>query len=854
MVIKKGADGKYYVAPSPKSFYQSKQPTPQTTYSGPIQPGTSEKTFRDTGKTTPSYSGPVQPGTDRKTFRDTGKSTPSPTGTPLTPLKDRDKTTTQQTQDAGVLTTTPEEARKIRPSGSAYWTVESTTPAGAIEESGFMGVPQASPLVVGGKRVRTRGGYEYDTRNIEGGKETYRQYKGIVSEFNRDPASFEGQAGVTTTKTDEGTTYGLTSEYFNKNINYDKIDSDALTRAKAGFSNLPGSTRTRLTAGSFGVGASSSVIGIGEFGASVLKYGSTQTMEPGEKRSLLGKGVKFGGTAGKIRNQPATQIVNPEKWYKNPVGWGYQKLAGTPERLGSSAVVVPLVIGGIGGAVRNVKTMGFKGGALETVSSISPLKIRPGTYAQGITKDTKFDIKSFKTTNKGMTTRTYSGRTGSVEIYGYEKGGASGGGGFVSTKTPTMTIGGGGTSVSFGTRTTINSYVFKPSGSGKAFKYSSTGAIIKGGTTNVLRTGSLTEYNTGGKSTFYYKPQINSKMIKGGSAFKPLNNKVTRFASGNAESGYFTYNGRNPISQAGQYRFKPKVSGREYDLTGMKFDGIKFKFGDPTATSGASGGGYSSSGGGGLKLKIQAPTQTISGVGTTVPILKTAPKPISTFLPPQLKAPRSQYYGKGQYEKTDSLVLIKNAPKINAPGLQMDAPGLKVDAPGLQMDAPGLLLVDAPRIQGRKRQNLRAPGQMLKAPGLILVDAPKQNLRAPGQRILLQAPGLKLKLVQKIRFPQQDSYFNYGGGSPYVPGYTPTLPVPIIPSLPFMAGGGSPFMRLGNVKARPSPTRYAPSFKALFFKIKGKAPQGRRTGFQFRPITPGFSFQGVRRVRRVRIR
>jgi len=43
-------------------------------YQGPIQPGTSEKTFRETGKTQRLFQGPVRPGRDEEYFRMTGES------------------------------------------------------------------------------------------------------------------------------------------------------------------------------------------------------------------------------------------------------------------------------------------------------------------------------------------------------------------------------------------------------------------------------------------------------------------------------------------------------------------------------------------------------------------------------------------------------------------------------------------------------------------------------------------------------------------------------------------------------------------------------------------------------------
>ena len=44
---------------------------------GPIQPGTSEEIFRETGETVPLFIGPIQPGTSEEVFRRTGSSVPS---------------------------------------------------------------------------------------------------------------------------------------------------------------------------------------------------------------------------------------------------------------------------------------------------------------------------------------------------------------------------------------------------------------------------------------------------------------------------------------------------------------------------------------------------------------------------------------------------------------------------------------------------------------------------------------------------------------------------------------------------------------------------------------------------------
>ena len=75
--------------------------------------------------------------------------------------------------------------------------------------------------------------------------------------------------------------------------------------------------------------------------------------------------------------------------------------------------------------------------------------------------------------------------------------------------------------------------------------------------------------------------------------------------------------------------------------------------------------------------------------------------------------------------------------------------------------------------------------------------------------------------------------------------------------MPFMFGSMKGSMTMGNIRAKKSPTAYTPSFKALFFKIRGQAPTGTPTGFRFRPITPGFKFikrkKKIIKIRKVKL-
>ena len=57
---------------------------------------------------------------------------------------------------------------------------------------------------------------------------------------------------------------------------------------------------------------------------------------------------------------------------------------------------------------------------------------------------------------------------------------------------------------------------------------------------------------------------------------------------------------------------------------------------------------------------------------------------------------------------------------------------------------------------------------------------------------------------------------------------------------------------MGNVRARASPSGYTPSFTALFFKLKGKKPQGRSTGYIFRPIVENPFRKKRKKIKKVR--
>ena len=544
MVIQKdNKTGKYYIAPSPKSFYKSKPSTSTKGSSGGFS--SRDPTLNTNPEFDRNIGGIIIHGRSSGEGSSGGFSSRDPTLntnpefdrrlSPRKPSSDINKGylgANPNIENRGVLTVTKKEAQTLQGSGVPYWVQQSETPSEAIQEGSFAGsIPQIY------RNINTRELYEYNIQNILAGQETYKQYRGIVSEFKEDPKSFENREGVITTSisteneiknidilksggvrvnnityhgnskvpginktanqiqnetfrdvkkeypnikkgsysvsgtmgggTTSTSTYQLTPEYFDNNINYGQIQKDALVGAKQEFRNLPFKERSKLNIAGYGQGLSSAVIGIGEFGGTVIaNMGMATTNKEGkfEDRSF-----RFGGTLGEIRNYPSTQST--VGFLESPGGYLKQK-GSSPETLGQATVIIPLLYQGVKLAVTNIKTLGWGAGAIESVSGVSPFRIKSGVYSQPITKDTTFgNVKSIKGTSGGITTRIYSGSSGDIKLYGAERsslvGGKRVGGGATYTQTPTIEISGGGAYVTRGTRTTLNPYVFGGGGSGE---------------------------------------------------------------------------------------------------------------------------------------------------------------------------------------------------------------------------------------------------------------------------------------------------------------------------------------------------------------------------------------------------
>ena len=778
-----------------------------------------------TGSTTPSNVPYVQQGTTQEQVL-----TASTTQVKDKPVyvSDKRKTVTQY----GALFVTPQEAKQLEGGSLAYWKIESTNTQDAIKEAQFAGnVPYRSPGA-----FRSRGTYEYNVQNIIAGKQIYNQYQDISKEFKADPSKFEGKEGVTTTKTEEGISYQLSPSYFEKNIDIENIYKSSLSETKTQFSNLPQKTKDRLNIGGYAQGVTSAGLGIGEFVGTVGTNIGVQTYKEGEfgqKRRFY-----FGGSLGDIRSAPSTQAT--VKFTEAPIKYIGQK-ATTPEALGQATVIVPLISQGAKSVYTNIKTFGFKGGVAETASGFSPLRVKSGIYGEVITSKTRFtDVKSIKATNKeGITTRVYSGSSGSIKLSGVEKsiniGGQRYGAGYTSTQTPYTEIRAGGSIIKSGVRTTISPYSFKPTGSGKVYSAKTgrfyneiTSDLFKGGTSQILTSKGITAYSSGGKTNIYSSFAKGYKST-GGGAIEKVTPGVSKFISGSTKPIYKTTSygdrrinldtgstSRDFIrSPSGRYKLKPKLSGVEIDLNKL-IGGTKTR--------------YKSTGGGGSStksvLKLQSSSLTTPVIPATKPIIKSSPKVVP---PPQTKGTQAQ--------------ALK--PSIKSVGVKVATPDLKTKT-AVKGDTINVVL---PKPISRSGSRSKTQLKPLVTPVLDLDTLTKSK----GKTDTLTA--VKIIQVQKVKLDtaQRSAITGFGGvPSPTVYKFptTPTTPIPF--NLPLLSGVPSGSLGLGKVKGKRPETRYVPSFSALYFKIKGKAPKGRATGLRLRPITPKFSLFGKKKVKRVK--
>lgn len=714
-----------------------------------------------------------------------------------------------QPQEIGMPVLTQEEAKKTTIPG---YVVNPNNPNGQIEEMKrgvFVGTNTPPSM---DRAINTRSLYQQNVKQIEATGLYYDRATSITKDFQANPGNYKNKPGVAISYDTEGNQFAsLTPGYFENNINMGGINQQALINADTRFSNLPQGTRTKLNVAGFGQGVSSSVIGFAEFAVnSAPKNVQTETGDFSDVKPF-----KFGGTLGDIRSYPKTEYQNKANFLDNPAKWAYQGTIGSPERLGTTTTIAPVIWSGVRGVVGNYKAYGAKEGSIETLAQFSPIKMRGGQY---FAPETTPEIVSFKTGNGrvyGGTKNpglTIDGKPSNTGILGKEVIAPNGvTSGVVQTTTPYINIRGGGAIWEQGIATNIKPYVVLPGGKGEvATGLGGTGRLgqyqqlpgLQGQTGGVIYSGGVTTY---------VQPRAvnivdNSKLfgvLPSGTASQNVISGVTAFRSGATYAP-----GANEVVTNKDYFIKTDNSFTGFN-TGAQ--GVEFNIN----TLMGSGAG-SSSGSGGLRtIKTSTtpfvppttltPPTTTTGFNTVVPITS-----INKISAPKLEAP--QFTGGLQQ-------LPYNKGTLKPPVVDVLQSGL-ISVGDLTLDT-----------QQRKRGGgSRAPqiNQLIQIPVVKVKE--EQTFKQIQDIKVGQIEGSKQRSVSALI--SQNGFNFYGGG--YNP--TPNVPIPVIP-FPMGFGGGG-FRGLGRVKTQFTERAYTPSFSALVYGVKGKQPKKvSRTGLNFRPIT-----------------
>ena len=376
-------------------------------------------------------------------------------GQTIVPSKDK---TTGPMQEAGLLTVTTEQAEELRRKASSkqYWEVSGEiSPTEGIEES------EASSrvrLVKSPLGFETAGTFETNWANIITSRKEFEARKGFEKEskeigkqFQADPTQFTDSEYFKKTETDTGITYGLDEGYFKALPSYKKysamfddtgsLKSDIYAESVKEAREMRTSGKdmswdqatevakrnVRLTLGEQALWVPKTGVGFAEFGISIAKEFGSREVKPGEKIDPFKIDTfsfaesapdSFIGKISAAQYTPSTSgfnLLSPST-YSQAGGW----IKELPSRPGT-ALTTGLIAGSLFGVTRataqsyvaergvGATRWGATGTiTTEALSSISPLKIRPGIYGTGM--ESPKDVAAYNLNREGFIEIKVSGK------------------------------------------------------------------------------------------------------------------------------------------------------------------------------------------------------------------------------------------------------------------------------------------------------------------------------------------------------------------------------------------------------------------------------------------------------------
>lgn len=378
-------------------------------------------------------------------------------GLPGTSVRDSTRITGQLTDDDTTVQITPEllagrpgkttpfvvtqeERKMIESRGGTtlpIFTLQAKTPSEIDIEAPFLSGLDVSAIDT---QFITRGEFESNIQQIRFAEEgagislgVSREVKKIKKEFKTDPESFIGRKGVDVLETEGSKTITLTEGFFKDLPSFKRAEKfgekftpggvlteqaskESLLGAKKEFASLGRGQRVKASASEFRTGLLKTGIGFAEGTIELAASLGTRTMTKEELKEtsftdrLFGTGldVSLGKGARKIQATP--QVQSSVAFTEKPLIFVGEAILERP------STTIPIAVGatvGIGlgvGALKNVRALGFKTGAAESLKIFSPLRIKGTTFAPKITKDTRFVGKTVEVIKDGKTISAFRGQ------------------------------------------------------------------------------------------------------------------------------------------------------------------------------------------------------------------------------------------------------------------------------------------------------------------------------------------------------------------------------------------------------------------------------------------------------------
>jgi hypothetical protein len=334
--------------------------------------------------------------------------------------------------------------------------------------------------------------------------------------------------------------------------------SVAQRRARDDFKSLQFSDRVRLNLLSMGESTQKGIIGISEYPREIFKGTLTSYKEVNGK-VVKQKPLDFGKIEGVeyLKSKPTTPTLS--RPLREPLAY-LKEVTTKPETIGKGIAQAPFIFaGGLG--IKNIIKETRKGKPLsqtigQSVADLSPFKMQEGIYvAKGSPT-----IASFRTTQKGITQRTFIGKADGITIKGFETSMKGLQSGFISSKRAFVQVKAGGGVVKSGDITQIQPYTTGKTRIGKGFLGDELRGITgKGGVTKMtlLPRKTFVKFSTGEMKTILTP---STKQINVGS-FTQTTKEGIRFTGGK-------YNPRLSYKQIVK---SPDVKGMEFGLSPKSF-------------------------------------------------------------------------------------------------------------------------------------------------------------------------------------------------------------------------------------------------------------------------------------------